>query len=60
MDDNQGFDEKNPDVYEEILVSEDLDQYEGLLNRSKRTRAYLKNSTNYKTNCMGWDPVSPE
>ena len=45
MDDNQDFDEKSSDLYEEVLVSESLDQYEGLLNRSKSTRAYLKNST---------------
>ena len=45
MDDNQDFDEKSPDLYEEVLISESLDQYEGLLNRSKSTRAYLENST---------------
>ncbi|KGG14818.1 MULTISPECIES: hypothetical protein [unclassified Prochlorococcus] len=43
MDDNQDFDEKSPDLYEEVLVSESLDQYEGLLNRSKSTKEYLKN-----------------
>ena len=42
MDDNQGFDEKNPDVYEEILVSESLDQYEGLLNHSKSAKKISK------------------
>tara|TARA_B100001250_G_C19727574_1_gene756833 strand:- start:413 stop:559 length:147 start_codon:yes stop_codon:yes gene_type:complete len=48
MDDNQDFDEKSPDLYEEVLVSESLDQYEGLLNRSKSTKAYRKNITNEK------------
>ena len=35
MDDNQDFHGKNPDLYEEILYSENLDPYEGLLNYSK-------------------------
>ena len=38
MDDNQDFYEKSPDLYEEVLVSESLDQYEGLLNHSKSTK----------------------
>ena len=45
MDDNLDFYAKSPDLYEEVLVSESLDQYEGLLNRSKSTKAYLKNIT---------------
>ena len=35
MDDNQDFHGKNPYFYEEILYSENLDPYEGLLNYSK-------------------------
>ena len=38
MDDNQDFLGMNPDLYEEVLVSESLDQYEGLLNHSKSTK----------------------
>ncbi len=38
MDDNQDFHGKNPDIYEEVLISESLDQYEGLLNHSKSTK----------------------
>ena len=45
MDDNQDFHGTSPDLYEEILAYESLDPYEGLLNRSKSTRADLKNST---------------
>ena len=44
MDDNQDFHGTSPDLYEEILAYESLDPYEGLLNRSKSTRADLKNS----------------
>ena len=44
MDNNQDFHGTSPDLYEEILAYESLDPYEGLLNRSKSTRAYLKNS----------------
>ena len=35
MDDNQDFHGKNTDLYEEILASEYLDPYEGLLKHSK-------------------------
>ena len=42
MDDNQDFYEKSPDLYEEVLVSESLDQYEGLLNHSKSAKKYPK------------------
>ena len=35
MDDNQDLQRKNPDLYEEVLISESLDQYECLLNHSK-------------------------
>ena len=35
MDDNQDLHRKNPDLYEEVLISESLDPYEGLLNHSK-------------------------
>ena len=45
MDDNQDFHGTSPDLYEEILAYESLDPYEGLLNRSKSTRADLKHST---------------
>ena len=45
MDDNQDFHGTSPDLYEEILAYQSLDPYEGLLNRSKSTRADLKNST---------------
>ena len=45
MDDNQDFHEKNPDLYEEVLVSESLDQYEGLLNHSKSTKKCPQVST---------------
>ena len=45
MDNNQDFHGTSPDLYEEILAYESLDPYEGLLNRSKSTRADLKNST---------------
>ncbi len=38
MKDNQGLHRKNPDLYEEVLISESLDQYEGLLNHSKSTK----------------------
>ena len=38
MNDNQGFQEKIPDLYEEILTSQALDPYEGLLNQSKSTK----------------------
>ena len=38
MDDNQDFLGMNPDLYEEVLISESLDQYEGLLNHSKSTK----------------------
>ena len=44
MDDNQDFHGTSPDLYEEILAYESLDPYEGLLKRSKSTKAYLKNS----------------
>ena len=44
MDNNQDFHGTSPDLYEQILAYESLDPYEGLLNRSKSTRAYLKNS----------------
>ena len=52
MDDNQDFYEKSPDLYEEVLVSESLDQYEGLLNHSSNERENLKGpsrkrNTNY-------------
>ncbi len=51
MDDNQGFHGENPDLYEEILVSESLDQYEGLLNYSKRTKKCPQKSTkDFSTN----------
>ena len=45
MDDNQDFHGKNPDLYEEVLVSESLDQYEGLLNHSKSTKKCPQGST---------------
>ena len=35
MKDNQESLNKIPDLYEEVLISESLDQYEGLLNHSK-------------------------
>ncbi len=38
MDNNQDFHENNPDLYEEILASEFLDPYEGLLKHSKNTK----------------------
>ncbi len=37
---NQDFHWKNPDLYEEILASESLDPYEGLLNNSKGPKKY--------------------
>ena len=40
MDDDQDFHGKNPDLYEEILASESLDPYEGLLNNPKSTKKY--------------------
>ena len=45
MDDNQDFLGMNPDLYEEVLVSESLDQYEGLLNHSKSTKKCPQVST---------------
>ena len=38
MDDNQDLHRKNPELYEEVLISESLDPYEGLLNHSKSTK----------------------
>ena len=45
MDDNQDFLGMNPDLYEEVLISESLDQYEGLLNHSKSTKKCPQGST---------------
>ena len=45
MDDNQDLHRKNPDLYEEVLISESLDQYEGLLNHSKSTKKCPQDST---------------
>ena len=45
MDDKQDFLGKNPDLYEEVLISESLDQYEGLLNHSKSTKKFPQNTT---------------
>ena len=45
MDDNQDFDETSTDLYEDILVSESLDQYEGLLNHSKSSKKCPQGST---------------
>ena len=35
---NQDFYGKSPDLYEEILAYESLDPYEGLLNRSNKSK----------------------
>ncbi len=45
MDDNQDLYRNNPDLYEEVLISESLDQYEGLLKHSKSTKKCPQGST---------------
>ena len=64
MDDNQDFLGMNPDLYEEVLVSESLDQYEGLLNHSKSTKKCpiditKKISSHRPINSSHTDPDSP-
>ena len=64
MDDNQDLQRKNPDLYEEVLISESLDQYEGLLNHSKSTKKSpidikKKNSAHTPINSSYTDPDSP-
>ena len=65
MDDNQDFHGKNPDLYEEVLISESLDQYEGLLNHSKSTKKSpiditKKISSHRPINSSHADPDSPD
>ena len=45
MDDSQDLHRKNSDLYEEVLISESLAQYEGLFNHSKSTKKFPQNST---------------
>ena len=64
MDDNQDLHRKNTDLYEEVLISESLDQYEGLLNHSKSTKKSpidikKKNSAHTPINSSYTDPDSP-
>ena len=54
MDDNQDFLGMNPDLYEEVLVSESLDQYEGLLNHSKSTKKCPQGSTKGVKSPSSW------
>ena len=44
MNQSQNLFREGADLYEEVLVSQSLDQYEGLLLRSKSNRKTLKNS----------------
>ena len=65
MDDSQDFHGKNPDLYEEVLISESLDQYEGLLNHSKSTKKSpiditKKISSHTPINSSHADPDSPD
>jgi len=65
MDDNQDLHRKNPDLYEEVLISESLDQYEGLLNHSKSTKKSpiditKKISSHTPINSSHADPGSPD
>ena len=65
MDDNQDLHRKNPDLYEEVLISESLDPYEGLLNHSKSTKKSpidikKKNSAHTPINSSHADPDSPD
>ena len=65
MKDNQDLHRKNPDLYEEVLISESLDQYEGLLNHSKSTEKSpiditKKISSHTPINSSHVDPDSPD
>ena len=61
MDDNQDLHRKNPDLYEEVLISESLDQYEGLLNHSKSTKkSPIDISSHTPINSSHADPDSPD
>ena len=64
MDDNQDLQRKNPDLYEEVLISESLDPYEALLNHSKSTKKSpiditKKISSHTPINSSHTDPDSP-
>ena len=65
MKDKQDLHRKNPDLYEEVLISESLDQYEGLLNHSKSTKKSpiditKKISSQTPINSSHVDPGSPD
>ena len=42
MNNKEHFFDEEPDLYEEILNSESLDQYEGLLNHYRNNKKDLK------------------
>ena len=59
MDDNQDFLGMNPDLYEEVLISESLDQYEGLLNHSKSTKKCPQGNTKgVKMSQFSWSQLN--
>ncbi len=65
MNDNKDSLSKNPDLYEEVLIAESLDQYEGLLSHSKRTRKSSiditkKISSHTPINSSHGDPDRPD